>query len=233
MKKNMFISIIVETLFVATCILLIIFCMPTQIPMHINIYHQIDSLFSKWFFLVAPIFSIIFLIFYFCSKQKASKKLSKLFWFLTIFESLLAGLYYSIEFSFAIGDHFKIPLGVIAGLPLSIYFMTWANLLKNIPYKSKLGIKSKYALETEFLWTQIHYDAKDKFFAAGFFMMIISLIFCIFENSLLLLLAIILDLIITSIFVQKSAKEQYNKYIEMKNRRDKQQQKEKEKNTTN
>ena len=95
-------------------------------------------------------------------------------------------------------------------------------------------MKSKYVLETEFLWTQIHYDAKEKFFAAGFFMMIISLIFCIFENSLLLLIAIVLDIIIASILVNKSAKEQYNKYIEMKNRRDKQQEhKEKEKNTTN
>ena len=222
MKKNVYISLIFESLFVLGTLLLIIFCMPDKIPMHIDINQQIDSLFSKWFILIALALSVGLIISSILTKNKIYQKLINVLWFLTIFETLLASLYYSFEPTFNIGDFYKIPMGIAVGLPVSLIIITWANLLKNIPYKSKLGIKNKFTLETEFLWKQIHYDAKDKFFAAGFLLMLISIIFCLFTQNLIFLITIIFILLITNFFIFKQAKAQYNKYIEMKTRKENQ-----------
>lgn len=223
MKKNVFISLFFEILFIVSCVLLIIFCMPEQIPMHINILNHIDSLFSKWHIVIGIILSIIFVVLMITIKQKSLAILIKVLWFLTIFETLLISLYYSLENSFCIGDIFKIPFSVIVGLPISLIIIAWSNILKNIPYKSKLGIKNKYTLETEFLWTQIHYDAKNKFFVTGFILMIISIIFCFIKQNFIFIIIILLTLIATHLLLFLQAKSQYNKYIEMKRRKEKQQ----------
>lgn len=215
MKKNIIFNILIALISIVTISLVTIFCFPKQIPLHFNIYGQIDSLCSKWIFLVSIIPILAFLLLYIFSKHEYLKKFFKYIFNITIFEIILIAIYYSLETEFLLYSTTKLPLPIISILPISVYIVIWANLLKITPYKSKFGLKSKYSLETEFLWYQIHDIAKNRFFIAGFISMLLSLIFSIFNNFLASVISLFICLIIAGISTQCSAKTIWKKYKEM------------------
>lgn len=189
--------------------------------MHISFNETISSLCSKWLLLILPSLIILFALLATLLKNATLKKFSASVLAITIFENLLLFSYYSLETEFVIDSYFKIPISILVFLPIAFLLIVWANLLKTIPYKSKFGIRTKFSLETEFLWTQIHFAAKDKFFAAGFVLLLISLVFSFFRLAIVELVLFILIIIITYLLVYKDAKMMYKKYQEMKVRKDK------------
>lgn len=220
MKKN---SIFIASFaYIASiiCIILLFLCIPNEIPMHINLQENIDSLFSKWFLLISISLMILFATLSIIAKAKHTKHLSNAITINFIFLNLLIFLYYSLEKEFVIGLPYKIPLSVITFMPLSFLLIVWANVLKNIPYKSTFGIKNKYTIETEFLWTQIHFSAKDKFLIASFINFLLSIIFIFFKNIIIQLILFLLIFIIAHMLLQKESKSMYKKYLEMKARKE-------------
>ena len=220
MKKNSIFIIVISILFLIFGLSLIIFCFPEQIPMHININNEITSLFSKWFALIGIAITLAFAAASIFSKQKEARQMNNALFYVCIFINLLAFSYFALEPEFIVGSLFKIPLSIVVYLPVSYLIIVFSNFLKSIPYKSKLGIRNKYTLETEFLWQQIHILAKEKFFAAGIILMLISLIFSFFNLQIIELILFVIILLITNISIKKESKMIYTKYQEMKTRKD-------------
>ena len=163
---------------------------------------------------------ILFMVLSLTFKSKHISTFFKALNFVVIFENVLIFVYFSLESSFVIGELFKIPMSVLTFLPISFLIIDWANLLKNLPYKSKFGIRNKYSKETEFLWTQIHFSAKNIFLAAGMILLLISLIFSLFRQTLIELILFVSVIIISYLLTFKESKMMYTKYLEMKTRKD-------------
>jgi len=221
MKKNSVFIIICSILSSVLCLTLLIFCIPNQVPMHISFNETISSLCSKWILFIFPSLVILFTLLTILLKNATLKKFCASIFAIIVFETLLIFAYYSLETEFVVGSYFKIPISILIFLPIAFLLIVWSNLLKTIPYKSKFGIKTKYSLETEFLWTQIHVAAKDKFFAVSFILLLRSFVFSFFRHALVELVLFISIIIITYMLVYKDAKMMYNKYHEMKLRKDK------------
>ena len=141
MKKNIIFITITSILTILTLTLLTIFCFPSQIPLHINIYGKIDLLCSKWIFFIGLAFILAFGILSITLKTKQFKIFFRCLFSVIAFELILIGIYYSIEPAFLIGTPFKLPISIILTFPISFMIIVWANLLKSTPYKSKFGIE--------------------------------------------------------------------------------------------
>jgi len=150
MKKNSIFVIILSILITSANILLIHFCMPSEIPLHINIFEQIDSLCSKWLFIVLPLVLLLISILFIILKNNNQKLLFKSLLMVFIFEDVLILSYYCLESTFKTGMVYKIPLSILIFLPLSFLIIIWANIIKSAPFKSFFGIKTKYSTEKQY-----------------------------------------------------------------------------------
>lgn len=220
MKKNSILTLSISIISAIICLLLLIFCIPNFVPMHINLNETINSLCLKWILITSIVSMLTCSILSVSLKNKSAKTIFYACAIIFIFYNLLIFTYYSIEVEFLVGTTFKIPLSILIFLPLAFLVTVWANILKQVPYKSKFGLKIKYAKETEFLWKQIHFIAKDKFFAAGIILIFISLIFSLFKLAWLELIIFILTLIIAHISTYKEAKSIWQKYNQMQMRKE-------------
>ena len=220
MKKNSIFIVITSILLTISNILLVIFCMPSQIPQHINIFNNIDLLCSKWLYFINLPIIFILTLYFIRAKKHESKLFFKTLYLIFVFINTLTLVYYSIETSFTIESSYKIPLCLVTFLPLSILIIAWANILKTTPYKSWYGIKNKYSLETEFLWKQIHFSAQNKFFKAGIILLFSSLLFSLFNLLYVEIIIFFATIITANILLTKEAKSMWQKYIEMKNRKE-------------
>lgn len=220
MKKNS-IFIIVLTLLCLSCgTLAIIFCMPDKIPMHISYQETIDLLCSKWLMFINLFIITLLAVLSISLKKDYIKNLFSALFVSAFFDNTLIFAYYSLESSFEIGSAYKIPLSILIFLPLSFLIIVWAGQLKHLPFKSKFGIKNKLSCETEFLWAQTQIAARDKFVAIGLILMLISVIFALFKLILIETIIFILAIILAYILVIKDSAAAYKKYMDMKNRKD-------------
>lgn len=220
MKKNSILTLSLMIFSLCMGLLLIIYCFPSEIPLYIDINEKITALCSKWFMIFAIIILELPALLSIIYKNKIIKTFFKSVFVVILFTTSLIFAYYSIEPMFLVGTTFKIPISILTSMPLSFLIIVWANLLKILPYKSKFGIKSKYSHETEFLWIQIHYLAKDKYFFAGILLFLISLIFSIFRITLIELILFTIIIVITHCMVLHESKLIWKKYREMKNKKD-------------
>ena len=229
MKKNIIIFTTFAIFTIICCLALLIFCVPNQIPTLLNFNETIAALGSKWLMLIGLSALLVIFVIAILIKNKNLQTFFKSLFFVISFQNIIILAYYSLEKQFEIGLIYKIPTSITIFMPIAFLIIVWANLLKNIPYKSKIGINNKYSLETEFLWTQIHFIAKDKCFAAGCVLTLISLIFSLIRQPIILALLFLLILISTYVLINKEAKEIHKKYLEMKQRKDKLDEKKKQK----
>lgn len=220
MKKNSILMLSITIIAAITGLLLLIFCIPNFVPMHIGFGETIDALGSKWLLLISIAAMLAFAILSVSLKNKGAKIFFCAIAMIFVFCNLLALTYYSLETEFVIGMTFKIPLSILVFMPLSFLIIVWANILKHLPYKSKLGLKIKHDKETEFLWTQIHYAAKDNFFAAGIILLFISLVFAFFKIIWLELIIFVLAIILAHIKTCADAKSMWQKYSQMQERKE-------------
>ncbi len=220
MKKNSIILTIFNILSLTTCFFMLIFCVSSTVALFIGPTGIIIYSGSKWLLAIPlALFTAIIALSIF-AKNKQLKTLFKSATFVFSIINLLIFVYYSIDNSMAAGENFKLPISLIVFVPISFLIIVWSNLLKNLPFKNSLGIKNKHSLETEFLWTQIHFLAKDCFFALGTILMLIALIFCIFQQFWIEFALFLIFILSSIIIFTKKSKSIFNKYIEMKNRKD-------------
>lgn len=220
-KNNIFILSIGIINFVAT-LLLTVFCVPSQIPLIVNLNEEIVVLCSKWLlainFTLPIIFSVLAISF---SKNKDLSFVFKLALGVMTYENMLALTYFSVENNLTPHAVSQIPLGLSILMPIAAIGIIWALKIKRISYKSNLGIKNKYSVETEFLWKQIHLLASDTYLKSFLVSFIVTIPFIFVKFAFIGLAAILLIHIISTAYILHESKKLHKKYLELKDHHEK------------
>ena len=206
--------------FIAT-LLLTIFLLPDKIPVELDIYEKITNFSSKWIMLSACIIPTIFVILILTLKNKKAIFALKMFFVFALFENVLYFSYFSISSNLIIGLICDIPISISLFMPISIMIVVLSIKLKNAPYLSKPAINFKVTRETEFIWKQTHFFARDAYLLMGIIMFFISIIFAFVRFCLIELALFVLLILIFTIVVYCHSKSIYDKYVEMKIKKEK------------
>ena len=216
MKKNQIFMLLLGIINTAVCLSLLLLCVPNRIALMVDINENISFLTTKWILLINVILPLVLSIVVCClkNKQKAIWVLSLLFVFV-LYENMLAFSYFSVEKNFVLGSRSQIPIAVSFFMPISVILLIFGIKLKNLPFGSKIGIRTKYSTKTEFIWKQTHYFAKDIFMAYGFLSFIVSLIFIFVRMPYINLALDVIGLLTCFFITNKQAKIMYRKYMQM------------------
>ena len=137
---------------------------------------------------------------------------------LIIFVAYINMIAYSffIEASeFTLGMRSEAPLSIVLFVPISLSCFVYGSIIKNIPYKSKLGIRSKRTLTTEFIWTQSHISASYYYRLTGLILFLIAIVFTFLHLPLIELIVFIIMLLIPRIIIEINANRMAKKYKDM------------------
>jgi len=219
-KKSKILFILLSIINLLTTSLITIFALPNKIPVCYNIYEKITFCSSKWLMLISSILPTLFIIFIFFIKNNKVKFIFKALFVLSIFENVLFFSYFLIETNFDIGTLCKIPASVSIFMPISIICLIFSLKIKNLPYKSKFGINFKVTRETEFIWKQTHFYSQNVLFCSSIIMFITSIIFSLFRNILIEFVIFFIIILISLLIIYLHSKSIYNKYIEMKTKKE-------------
>lgn len=218
-KEKILICVIAITNLIATSLLTILF-LPNKIPFLLNAHEIIISKITKWIMLLSGLLPSIFAAITLFSKSKKTQFLLKIALFTAIFENILYFSCFLLSKNNEIGNTFEIPISVTLFMPISVIIFVCATKLKNLEYLSKPAINFSYTKETEFLWRQTHIYARNIYFVTGIILFFISIIFCFLRYCLIELILFVVAIIISTIIVYNYSKSIYNKYIDMKNRKE-------------
>lgn len=220
MKKNKITSIILASINLAVCLSLLIFLTPNQVPLLAGLHDKIIIIGSKWWLILGIIIPIILLIPVILSKSKYIQLLFTELIIFVVYNNMLGFSYFCTEKTFAVGMVSKIPLSISIFLPLALWIFIYGVAIKNIPYKNKFGICTKYTQTTEFIWKQTHITASYHFRLWGLILFIISIIFTFLHLPLTELVIFIICISIPFIYLQDQAKKMTKKYQDMKAKQD-------------
>lgn len=222
MNKNNIFTLSLGIINLAVTLCLLIFCVPEQIPLLVNLNEEIIVLCSKWILVINVSFPIIFSILsIILSKRKNLSFLFKVLLGIVLYENMLVFAYFGVEKTFAIGSASKIPLALSILMPLVVFGIIWSQKIKRLPYKCRFGLRNKYSLETEFLWKQIHLLASDTYFKSFLIAFVLTIPFVFIKFAYIGLAIIIAIYAIGTIYILKESKKLHNKYLELKDHHEK------------
>lgn len=220
-KKDI-ITLLVSLAVSLASVLLLIFSVRAKIPLLFDINESITYLGSKYFILPLAILPLIFSIIFMCMKKNSIEKdMIFILIFLLIYENFITLTYLLVGTSFDAGSKIEIPLSCFIFFPLSLLLLSFGAKIKNLPYKSTLGIKNKYTTEVEFIWIQTHFFASRVLMMTGLILTFISLIFSFFHLGIVMLAIFIVAIIVAFAVIYSDSKKMYKKYSEMKAKQDK------------
>lgn len=222
MNKNNVFTLSLGIINFVAALLLTVFCVPSHIPLIVNLKEEIIVLCSKWLLVINIAFPIIFsLLAVIFSKRKNLSFLFKLMLGVMTYENMLTFVYFSVENDLTLGMVSQIPLALSVLMPIAVVGIIWAIKIKRIDYKCPLGIKNKYSIETEFLWKQIHLLASDTYLKSFLAAFVISIPFIFVKYAVIGFGAILVVHIIATAYVLHEAKKLHNKYLELKDHHEK------------
>ena len=213
-KQNIY-SLILGLVCLVAGTLLLVLCVPNQIPVFVDFSEKVTATSSKWLMLLLCVSPLVLAIIQIFTCKKVSTFLFRYAITILTYENMLAFIYLCTEQDLSTGTYFGIPLSLMIFLPLSASIMIAGIKLKTRPYKSKLGIRMKYCLETEFIWKQTHYIARDIFFFAGFALSVTSIVFAFFRVTWIEIPIFIIVMVICLLKIRWYAKSMYDKYKDM------------------
>lgn len=220
-KKNTIIIICLAVINFVACTLLTIFAMPNQIPISYDIYEKITILSTKWIMLLSAIIPTIIIILSFLVTNKKACYFLKMLFILGLYENTLFFTYFCLSNNLSIGSLCEIPMAAVIFMPIAVMITILSIKLKNVPYLSKPAINFKIVRETEFIWTQTHFFARDLYFGMGILLFLISIVFVFVRFALALLAIYFIVIIIFTIILYNYTATIYDKYNEMKERKEK------------
>lgn len=201
--------------------LLLIFVIPSRVPVLFDKYEQVSLITTKWIFTILCVLPLIFGALSICLKNKKISFLFLILFVLSIFENFLHFSYFSVEKSISIGDLNAIPISISIFMPISVIISVLAIKLKNAPYLSTPALPFKPTKATEFIWKQTHFYARDLYFFMGIIMFFVSIVFAIFRFPLIELLIFVILIFVFTLKVYLYSKSIYKKYTEMKVKKEK------------
>lgn len=202
-------------------LILTIFCVPNMIPVLYDTSEKVLLTASKWWLVLLLILPIVFASLCICVKNKNAQSIFKDLFLISIYEMMLCFVCLLSSKNLAVGDTADVSLTCFIFLPLSLLMMMIAGTLKNLPYKSKFGIKFKCSSETEFIWKQTHFFAHKAFLLTGLILLVASAIFSFFHLTLVVLGIFVVAILVCFIVIFGYSNSIYKKYLEMKAKRDK------------
>lgn len=218
MKRTKLIPIIVSAFNAIFCLMLLIFAIPSQVPLLAGIHDEIVVIGSKWWLISGIVIPLGFMLAVILSKDKHVQLIfSELIIFLT-YINMLAYLYFITATDFKLGAVSEVSISVVLFIPISLGCFIYGAILKNLPYKNKLGLVSKRTTTTEFIWNQAHFYGSYYYRLCGIILFAIAIIFSFVHYPLIELGLFIIGLIIPRIIVEFNAKQMTNKYNDMKHK---------------
>lgn len=219
--KNKIFIIALGIINFAVFLSLLITTIPSQIPIMLGINEEIIALSSKWILLILVLLPLGLAI-SICALSKFSKAsfILKILFVLVLYENAIILPYFCLSNAFAIGQISEIPISLSIFLPLALIMLILSLKLKTLPYLSRPAISFKCTRETEFIWKQTHFFARDVYFVLSFILVIISVIFSFFRLALIELAIFVAGIIISTLVVYFYSKSIYKTYKSMKNRQD-------------
>ena len=216
MKKNNIFILIIGIINLVLCFCLTYFCVPAQIPVFVNLTERITIICSKWLLVINMVLPLLISIIILILKNKTNYHfaLKSLFVFF-IYENMLAFSYFSITDVFVCGELSEIPLAISFFIPLACAIVLYAIKMKHLPYKSKLGLRTKQSTKTEFIWKQTHFLASEIYFGTGIFLFLISIIFIFVRIPWIEAIIAFVMLLLSTLLALNQAKVMYNKYTKM------------------
>jgi uncharacterized membrane protein len=175
---------------------------------------------SKLWLLSGIILPIAFLFINIFNKNRFIKFIFAELLIFICYNNMLAYSFFITAPSFYVGMTSEIPLSTAVFLPVALACFLYGAMIKNIPYKSKFGIRSKLTTTTEFIWNQSHYYGSYYYRLTGMILFVISVIFSFFHLPLIELIIFIIGLIIPRIITELTARQMSNKYQDMKAKHD-------------
>lgn len=218
MKKLKLTSIILGAINTVLCLLLLILLTPNSVPLISGIHDEIIVIGSKWWLVLGITLPLVFMTLSLCLKNRISKFIFTELIVFVAYNNMLAYSYFCTETTFILGELSKIPLALSLFLPASLAIFVYGSFIKTAPYKSKLGIISKYTTTTEFIWIQAHITSSYHFRLSGLIMFISSIVFIFIHFPLIELAILILCLIIPRLITIKDGKKMTLKYLDMKHK---------------
>lgn len=216
MKKNKIIIILLASLNIIICLPILIWLTPSSVPLIAGIHNEIIVIGSKWWLLIGMILPLVFMTLYLCIKNKNCKLIFSGLLIFVVYNNMLGFSYFCSEPTILLGDTSKISLALSLFLPLALAIFVYGSIIKNISFKNKMGINSKWTETTEFIWKQSHITASYHFRLSGLILFILSVVFIFINHPLILLALFILGILIPLIVVLTGAKKMTNKYNDMK-----------------
>ncbi len=220
--KNKIIFISLGIINFAVYLSLLITMIPNQIPILFNFNEEVSLLTTKWVLILSVIIPLLLAI-AICLTNKMPKLsfFLKILFVFCLYENCLSRTHLCLTDIIVVGMPCELPISLITFLPLAFIMMVLSIKLKNVPYLSRPAINFKCTRETEFIWKQTHFFARDVYFFTSFLLIIVSIVFSFFKLSIYELGIFVFALIISTIIVYIHSKSIYKTYKEMKDRQDK------------
>ncbi len=228
-KQNiMFLSLAILNL--GLCLFLTITIVPDQIATSVDFNEKIIELGSKWLLSIniflPLVLSILILILH---KNESLSFFFKSLIVLMLYENMLTYCYVCLETNFEIGTLCQIPLAASVFMPISVLIAVLSFKIKHVPYKSKfVGIRTKYTRADEFIWKHTHFVAKDVFFATGVILFLINIVFLFVRLAYIPLAIFVVAITVDIVIITHQSRLMYKKFIDMKKRQEKMENKSKE-----
>lgn len=220
MIKKHIISFGLGLICAVTGVLLLAFVVPENVPAVIGFDEKIVATFSKWWVVILCGLPLILAILQACLYKKCGTFVFQYLIFVLTYENMLVLVYLCTATELSVGSLFALPVSLLIFLPLAFSTIVAAQKIKFLPYKSKLGIRNKFTLKSEFIWKQTHYIARDIFFFAGFALVICSIVFAFFHVTWVEIPIFVAVIVICHCKVVWYAKSMYKKLLDMEKRKE-------------
>ena len=220
MKKNKIIPIVIASLNFAICLSLLIFLIPNKVPLISGLRDEVVVMGSKWWLISGVILPIVFMILSLLTKDNLKRLIFTELIIFVCYNNMLGYSYFCTEKTLALGAISQIPASLSIFLPIALATFVYGASIKNIPFKSNLGIKSKRTTTTDFIWKQSHISASYYFRLSGFILFIVSIVFIFIHYPLIELAIFIIGLLVPRVIIEVGANKMSKKYHDMKKKHD-------------
>lgn len=216
MKKNKIISIIITSANTLLCLLMLFLYVPNTIPLMAGIHDEIILLGSKWWLIIGIVLPLILMIIMLKLKDNYPRLIVTELLIFIVYANMLGYSFFIDSSSFSLGMRSEVPLSVVLFVPIALACFVYGAILKHLPYKNKLGIRSKRTTTTEFIWIQTHLSASIYYRVTGLILFVIAIIFIFLHIPLIELIIFIIALLVPRIMTECIAKKMSTKYQDLK-----------------
>lgn len=152
-----------ELLFIAILLLPVFYMLivwsklPAQVPIHWNVYGEIDNYGSRYWLFVfnVALYVLLLLAPKFDSKRNNYEKFAKTFYLFRLFFQLFFCVISCLIITAALGVSIRIEHYIVPGI--AILFTVFGNYMNRIKQNSFIGIRTPWTLASEMVWHKTHY----------------------------------------------------------------------------